>query len=70
MIGIGVIGYGYWGPNLVRKAARFVDCIERAATPVTDGHAGRRVIRLLEAASASMLAQGRLAHVQEPGYAL
>lgn len=26
MIGIGVIGYGYWGPNLVRNFSRLDDC--------------------------------------------
>ncbi len=26
MIQVGVIGYGYWGPNLVRNFAKFTDC--------------------------------------------
>src|SRR6185503_9955051 len=33
MIGIGVIGYGYWGPNLVRN---FADCQGAAVRMVCD----------------------------------
>src|SRR5215469_11208878 len=33
MIRIGVIGYGYWGPNLVRN---FVDCAGTTVTRVAD----------------------------------
>ncbi len=37
----------------------FVDCIENQKTPITDGHAGLRVVRVLEAASRSMRERGR-----------
>ncbi len=39
MIGIGVIGYGYWGPNLVRN---FSDLPEANVVGVADGRAERR----------------------------
>ena len=40
------------------EALHFVDCITRGTTPITDGHTGLRVIRILEAASQSMLRRG------------
>ena len=40
MIGIGVIGYGYWGPNLVRN---FAECRGAAVRAVCD--AARRAPR-------------------------
>ncbi|MFJ5486327.1 Gfo/Idh/MocA family protein [Hansschlegelia beijingensis] len=45
MIGIGVIGYGYWGPNLARVAAECDDCAAVAiADPSTEAleRAGKR----------------------------
>lgn len=42
------------------EAAHFVECIETGASPMTDGEAGLRVVRLLEAATESMANQGRL----------
>jgi predicted dehydrogenase len=108
MIGVGLIGYGYWGPSLVRNffeadgcqvslisdlsrdrlaraAARYpsvrttanhtpnvqatealqtevqhlLHCIEHKQRPTTDGAAGLRVVRTLEAASQSMKQRGR-----------
>jgi len=41
------------------EAAHFVECIGEARQPLTDGQAGLRVVRLLEAATESMAAQGR-----------
>jgi predicted dehydrogenase len=41
------------------EAAHFVDCVTRGARPQSDGAAGLRVVRLLEAASASMQQHGR-----------
>jgi predicted dehydrogenase len=64
-----LVGYrtgDMWAPQLAVsealsvEAAHFVDCIEQRARPVTDGEAGLRVVRLLEAASESMAARGRL----------
>ena len=63
------IGYragDMWAPQLgvaealQTEARHFIDCIEHARTPRTDGHAGLRVVRLLEAATQSMAEQGRL----------
>jgi predicted dehydrogenase len=58
-----------WAPQLAVsealsvEAAHFVDCIQRGAAPVTDGEAGLRVVRLLEAATESMASQGRTVSV-------
>ena len=74
-----LIGYragDMWAPQLsVREAlgveaAHFVDCIEHARAPLTDGIAGRRVVRMLEAASDSMAAQGRLVNIRTEASAL
>jgi predicted dehydrogenase len=67
-----LIGYrtgDMWAPQLeVREAlsveaAHFVECVENGLTPVSDGEAGWRVVRLLEAATDSMAHQGRLVDV-------
>jgi predicted dehydrogenase len=69
-----LVGYrsgDMWAPKLaVREAladeaAHFVDCIASGATPRTDGEAGLRVVRLLEAASESMANQGRPVTLQQ-----
>ena len=55
-----------WAPQLAvrealaTEAAHFVQCVTERRTPTTDGHAGLRVVRLLEAASESMRRQGNL----------
>jgi predicted dehydrogenase len=41
MIRIGVIGYGYWGPNLVRN---FADCATCRVVAVSDTRADRRAL--------------------------
>jgi len=38
----------------------FLDCVLKDQTPINDGAAGLRVVRLLEAAEESLKAQGRL----------
>jgi predicted dehydrogenase len=62
------IGYrtgDMWSPQLalheaLQVAARhFVDVIASKAAPMSDGHAGLRIVRLLEAATQSMANQGR-----------
>ncbi len=67
-----LIGYrtgDMWAPRLeVAEAlsvemAHFVQCIDKSEVPVSDGEAGLRVVRLLEAASESMVHQGRLIEV-------
>jgi predicted dehydrogenase len=43
---------------------QFVDCIERSERPLTDGHAGLRVVRILEAATQSLSQRGRLIELE------
>jgi predicted dehydrogenase len=63
-----LVGYragDMWAPQLGisealhTEAKHFVECIEKKLAPRTDGHAGLRVVRLLEAATESMAQQGR-----------
>jgi predicted dehydrogenase len=63
-----LVGYrtgDMWAPKLALtealqvEAAHFVDCVTRGARPQSDGESGLRVVRLLEAASASMQQHGR-----------
>jgi predicted dehydrogenase len=62
-----LIGYragDMWAPQLPvtealqTEARHFIECIEERHTPTTDGHAGLRVVRLLEAATQSMAQHG------------
>jgi predicted dehydrogenase len=62
------IGYrigSMWAPSvddteaLRTEALHFVDCISGGKRPITDGHAGLRVIRILEAATKSIAQRGR-----------
>ena len=39
---------------------QFVDCIEHGTAPITDGQAGLRVVRILEAATQSLAERGRV----------
>lgn len=41
------------------EAQHFADCIEQGKAPITDGHAGLRVVSVLEAATRSMKERGR-----------
>lgn len=53
-----------WAPQVDRvealdqEIAHFVDCVRGGKKPKTDGHAGRRVIQMLEAASRSLQNRG------------
>lgn len=42
------------------EAQHFAECIQSGAKPVTDGHCGLRVVRMLEAATQSMKNRGQL----------
>lgn len=64
-----LVGYrigDMWAPNLDltealrTEALHFVGCIERGERPISDGEAGLRVVRVLEAASRSLAGRGRL----------
>ena len=45
---------------LQTEARHFLVCIEGKEKPITDGYAGLRVVRMLEAASACIKYRGRL----------
>ena len=59
-----------WAPHLdiaealATELKEFVGCIETGGTPVADGHAGLRVVRILEAASASLCQRGRVVELE------
>ncbi len=68
-----LVGYrtgDMWAPKLAVtealnvEAAHFIDCITRGTPPQSGGDAGLRVVRLLEAATASMQLQGRPVDLQ------
>jgi predicted dehydrogenase len=44
---------------------QFVGCIEQNAPLITDGQAGLRVVRILEAASRSLAQRGRMVELEE-----
>jgi predicted dehydrogenase len=48
---------------LLREARHFIDCIKNQKQPITDGAAGLRIVRILEAAEQSMKARGQLVEV-------
>jgi predicted dehydrogenase len=63
-----MVGYrmgDMWAPNLEVtealkvEAAHFVDCLEHGKTPITDAHAGLRVVEILEAATQSLKNRGQ-----------
>jgi predicted dehydrogenase len=69
-----MVGYragDMWAPQLAvtealrTEALHFLDCIERGEKPETSGAVGLRVVRLLEAATASMAQHGRLTAVEQ-----
>ncbi|HTP87304.1 MAG TPA: Gfo/Idh/MocA family oxidoreductase, partial [Bryobacteraceae bacterium] len=47
------------------EARHFADCIENGTTPITDGHAGLRVVGVLEAATRSMKERGRCIQLKQ-----
>jgi predicted dehydrogenase len=62
-----LVGYrtgDIWSPNVARDeplqnvVRDFADCIRSGKPPVTDGEAGLRIVRILEAAQRSIKAQG------------
>jgi predicted dehydrogenase len=42
------------------EAEYFIDCILNNKTPINDGHAGLRVVRILEASDLSLKKKGRM----------
>jgi predicted dehydrogenase len=51
MIGVGLVGYGYWGPNLARNFAAQPDCVIRT---ICDQNAGRASLAARQYPSASV----------------
>jgi predicted dehydrogenase len=43
---------------------QFIACVEQRRTPLTDGQAGLRVVRILEAATQSMAERGRVIELE------
>jgi predicted dehydrogenase len=71
-----LIGYrtgDMWAPKLEMTEAlrteglHFLHCIEKSERPITDGYAGLRVVKILEAATKSMKDQGRLVELDVAG---
>jgi predicted dehydrogenase len=58
-----------WAPRLDAsealhtEALHFIDCIENNTKPVTDGQAGLRLVRMVEAAERSLRARGELVEI-------
>lgn len=58
-----------WAPRLDAtealhtEALHFIDCIQNNKQPVTDGHAGLRLVRIVEAAERSLRARGELVEI-------
>ena len=64
-----LVGYrtgDMWAPQLDttealgRELRDFVGCVANGTAPVSDGHAGLRVVRMLEAATRSLEQRGRV----------
>ena len=71
-----LIGYrtgDMWAPRLEMtealqmEASHFIRCFQKGDRPVTDGQAGLRVVRILEAATQSMREHGRLVELDLAG---
>ncbi|MBW4673044.1 MAG: Gfo/Idh/MocA family oxidoreductase [Desmonostoc geniculatum HA4340-LM1] len=71
-----MIGYrtgDMWSPKLDMTEAlkteglHFINCIEKGDRPLTDGEAGLRVVRILEAATQSLKKQGQLIELNTAG---
>jgi predicted dehydrogenase len=72
-----LVGYrtgDMWAPQLDTAEAlgvelrQFIDCIENSRTPVADGNAGLRVVRILEAATQSLMQRGRVIELEQARY--
>jgi len=64
-----LVGYrtgDMWAPQvslteaLSVEVAHFIECIEHGKAPISDGPAGLRIVRILEAASVSLQERGRI----------
>jgi predicted dehydrogenase len=73
-----LVGYrtgDMWAPHLDMTEAlslelrQFVACVEAGTTPTSDGQAGLRVVRILEAATMSLANRGGIIELQSVGCA-
>ena len=61
-----------WAPRVEQTEAlkaevqHFMDCIAAGRPPINDGHAGLRVVQLLEAAESSLKGRGKLVELDAP----
>jgi predicted dehydrogenase len=59
-----------WAPHLDNtealqtEALHFTDCVENNRVPVTDGQAGLRMVRMMEAAERSLRGRGKLVEIE------
>lgn len=69
-----LVGYrtgDMWAPQIDMTEAlgielrEFVSCVENNGTPLADGHAGVRVVRILEAATQSLAQRGRVVDLEQ-----
>ena len=56
--------------GLRTEALHFIDCIENNKRPETDGQAGLRIVRIVEAAEKSLRNRGQLEEIAEVGRSL
>jgi len=68
-----LVGYrtgDMWAPKvslteaLQVEVSHFLECIEQARQPLSDGEAGRRIVRILEAAAESMAQRGQIVELR------
>jgi predicted dehydrogenase len=52
---------------LSTEAKHFIKCVELSEPTITDGQAGLRVVRVLEAATESIAARGRIVELDTVG---
>jgi predicted dehydrogenase len=50
---------------LGRELKQFIDCVATNTQPLADGHAGLRVVRILEAATQSLAQRGRVVELEQ-----
>ena len=67
-----LIGYrsgDMWAPKIEQtealkiEAKCFVDCVVNGKTPVNDGHAGSRIVKMLESSDESLKSRGKLVYL-------
>ena len=74
-----LVGYrtgDMWAPQLDMREAlgvelrEFISCVQERKTPIADGQAGLRVVRILEAAKRSLAERGRVIELDSVGCAV